>query len=184
MPTTIHRATTGERTTPQVQPPPQAPPRPAPQTRRRVIRWIQWMAGITILALAVGAGMWFAAREVGPTIQEQAADWPACWPMCSAVAELESTPPAVASQGVSAPADLPDCWPLCTYAAAAAAPTANLAAAAASPNCWPLCAEAAQIVKAQPPVCWPLCTEAAQIVEAQPPVCWPLCSHLTAAATP
>lgn len=180
MPTTIDRVTTGERATPQVQP----PPRPAPPTRRRLTRWIQWMAGVTILALTVGAGMWFAAREVGPTIQEQAADWPACRPLCSAVAELERTPPAVASQGVSAPADLPDCWPLCTHAAAAVAPTANLAPAATYPDCWPLCAETARIVEAQTPACWPLCAETTQITTARPPVCWPMCSHLTAAVTP
>lgn len=184
MPTTIDQVATGERATPQVQPPPQAPPRPATPTRRRVIRWIQWMAGVTILALTVGAGMWLASREVSPTIQEQAADWPACWPMCSAVVELERTPPAVASQGVSAPADLPDCWPLCTYVAAAVAPIEDLAAAAAYPDCWPLCAETARIVETQPPTCWPLCAQTARIMETRPPACWPLCYHLTAAVTP
>jgi hypothetical protein len=166
MPTTTDRVATDERAAPQVQPPPQAPPRPKPPTRRRVTRWIQWMAGITILALTVGAGMWLASREPGTTIQEQAADWPDCWPMCSAVAELQSTPPAVASQGVPAQAVVPDCWPLCSYTAAAVGTTATLASATTYPNCWPLCAETARIAATQPPTCWPLC------------------SHITAAATP
>jgi hypothetical protein len=57
------------------------------------------------------------------------ADYPDCWPLCSAAAQAEVTAteiaPAIPATGLPdchplcsytlQPADYPDCWPLCSY---------------------------------------------------------------------
>ena len=160
MPTTIDRKTTQERPIREAPPPSGRKPRPDAPAHHRVPRWIQWMAVITFAVLAVGSGLWFSAREVEPTIQEQALDWPACWPLCSAAAEVQAAAPAEAITPTATQAELPDCWPLCSYAANAATITAPAASATSYPDCWPLCAAAARVEQAQPPVCRPLCSYA------------------------